>query len=96
MTTLNGREGISSSADMAPSSSASQSENADEHQGDSSGDGVERSKDGGGDVRPIMAILLSLVPFPSHLAPSLFLVLTLGLKECRTAVSDRASLLEQQ
>lgn len=52
---LSGREGTKSSADMVPSSSASQSEMVMEARGELSGDGVNKCNDGGVCFRRIMA-----------------------------------------
>ena len=52
---LNGREGPKSSADMVPSSSASQSEIVIDARGEISGEGVNKCNDGGVCFRRIMA-----------------------------------------
>lgn len=93
MATLNGREGTCSSPDMAPSSSASQSERPDGHRGDGSGDGVERNNDLGEDFRPIMAILLVFVHFPPQPATSISCVSTSRPECCQTALYGKTSLL---
>lgn len=52
---LSGREGPKSSADMVPSSSASQSEMVIDVRGEVSGEGVNRCNEGGVCFRRIMA-----------------------------------------
>lgn len=54
-TMLSGREGTNSSADMVPSSSASQSEMVMDARGELSGEGVNKCNDGGVCFRRIMA-----------------------------------------
>lgn len=92
MATLNGREGTCSSPDMAPSSSASQSERPDGHRGDGSGDGVERNNDFGEDFRPIMAILLSSYAFRPTCS-EYFLCIDFATECCQTALYGKTSLL---
>lgn len=60
--TLHGREVVSSSADMVPSSSASQSEKMVEQWGEASGEGVDRDNLGGVVFRTIMACLKGGTP----------------------------------
>ena len=59
---VNGREGVESSIDMVPSSSASQSDIKAEERGDISGEGVGRYDADGVAFRRIMACFQDLEP----------------------------------